>query len=149
MKKIFLFVLMLFAFVACSSTQFIHDAKPITKDEKTVLIQYFPTDFEIDLEKALENNFWKVSVVSNKDTSSPSLKSNFAITCESLYSDYLGTHQGVIKFSDLRTGKRIAVYKFKVATKSGIIENIIKTMDSIPGAATYTNSTTVTKPAVQ
>jgi len=137
MKKIFLFVLMLFAFVACSSTQFIHDAKPITKDEKTVLIQYFPTDFEIDLEKALENNFWKVSVVSNKDTSSPSLKSNFA------------THQGVIKFSDLRTGKRIAVYKFKVATKSGIIENIIKTMESIPGATTYTNSTTVTKPAVQ
>jgi len=126
MKKIFLFVLMLFAFVACSSTQFIHDAKPITKDEKTVLIQYFPTDFEIDLEKALENNFWKVSVVSNKDTSSPSLKSNFAITCESLY-----------------------LYKFKVATKSGIIENIIKTMESIPGAATYTNSTTVTKPAVQ
>ena len=149
MKKFFLFVLMLFAFVACSSTQFIHDAKPITKDEKTVLIQYFPTDFEIDLEKALENNFWKVSVVSNKDTSSPSLKSNFAITCESLYPDYLGTHQGVIKFSDLRTGKRIAVYKFKVATKSGIIENIIKTMDSIPGAAAYTSSTTVTKPAVQ
>jgi len=101
---------MLFAFVACSSTQFIHDAKPITKDEKTVLIQYFPTDFEIDLEKALENNFWKVSVVSNKDTSSPSLKSNFAITCESLYPDYL---------------------------------------ESIPGATTYTNSTTVTKPAVQ
>ena len=117
--------------------------------KKTVLIQYFPTDFEIDLEKALENNFWKVSVVSNKDTSSPSLKSNFAITCESLYPDYLGTHQGVIKFSDLRTGKRIAVYKFKVATKSGIIENIIKTMESIPGATTYTNSTTVTKPAVQ
>jgi len=85
MKKIFLFVLMLFAFAACSNTQFIHDAKPITKDEKTVLIQYFPTDFEIDLEKTLENNFWKVSVVSNKDTSSPSLKSNFAITCESLY----------------------------------------------------------------
>jgi len=116
MKKIFLFVLMLFAFVACSSTQFIHDAKPITKDEKTVLIQYFPTDFEIDLEKTLENNFWKVSVVSNKDTSSPSLKSNFAITCEGIGPDYLGTHQGVIKFSDLRTGKRIAVYKFKVAT---------------------------------
>ncbi len=44
-------------------------------------------------------------------------------------------NQGVIKFSDLRTGKRIAVYKFKVATKSGIIENIIKTMDSIPGAS--------------
>ena len=61
--------------------------------------------------------------------------------------DYLGTHQGVIKFSDLRTGKRIAVYKFKVATKSGIIKNIIKTMDSIPGAAAYTSSTTVTKPA--
>ena len=149
MKKIFLFVLMLFAFVACSSTQFIHDAKPITKDEKTVLIQYFPTDFEIDLEKALENNFWKVSVVANKDSASPSVKSNIAVTCDGLYLAHFGTHQGVIKFSDLRTGKRIAVYKFKVATKSGIIENIIKTMDSIPGAAAYTNSTTVTKPAVK
>ena len=149
MKKIFLFVLMLFAFVACSSTQFIHDAKPITKDEKTVLIQYFPTDFEIDLEKALENNFWKVSVVANKDSASPSVKSNIAVTCDGLYLAHFGTHQGVIKFSDLRTGKRIAVYKFKVATKSGIIENIIKTMESIPGATTYTNSTTVTKPAVQ
>ena len=127
--------------------QFVHDAKPITKEEKTVLIQYFPSEFEIDLEKALENNFWKVSVVSNKDTSSPSLKSNFAITCEGIGPDYLGTYQGVIKFSDLRTGKRLAVYKFKVATKSGIIENIIKTMDSIPGAAAYTSSTTVTKPA--
>ena len=45
------------------------------------------------------------------------------------------------------SAKRIAIYKFKVATKSGIIENIIKTMDSIPGAAAYTSSTTVTKPA--
>ena len=65
MKKIFLSILMLFVFVACSNTQFIHEVKPITKAEKTVLIQYFPTEFEIDLEKALENNFWKVSVVSN------------------------------------------------------------------------------------
>ena len=146
MKKILLSILMLFAFVACSSTQFVHDAKPITKEEKTVLIQYFPSEFEIDLEKALENNFWNVSVVSNKDTSSPSLKSNFVITCEGIGADYLGTYQGIIKFSDLRTGKRIAIYKFKVATKSGIIENIIKTMDSIPGAAAYTTSTTVTKP---
>ena len=149
MKKIFLFVLMLFAFVACSSTQFIHDAKPITKDEKTVLIQYFPSDFEIPLEKALEDNFWKVSVVANKDSASPSVKSNIAVTCDGLYLAHFGTYQGTIKFSDLRTGKRIAVYKFKVATKSGIIENIIKTMESIPGATTYTNSTTVTKPAVQ
>ena len=133
MKKIFLFVLMLFAFVACSSTQFIHDAKPITKDEKTVLIQYFPTDFEIDLEKALENNFWKVSVVSNKDTSSPSLKSNFAITCESLYPDYLGTHQGVIKFSDLRTGKRIAYYEFSSEKFDNIIINILDYMNYISG----------------
>ena len=117
--------------------------------KKLYLSNIFQLTLKFDLEKALENNFWKVSVVSNKDTSSPSLKSNFAITCESLYPDYLGTHQGVIKFSDLRTGKRIAVYKFKVATKSGIIENIIKTMESIPGATTYTNSTTVTKPAVQ
>ena len=145
MKKIFLSILMLFAFVACSSTQFVHDAKPITKDEKTVLIQYFPTEFEIDLEKTLENNFWKVSVVSNKDTSSPSLKSNFAITCEGIGADYLGTYQGIIKFSDLRTGKRIAVYKFKVSTKSAIIENIIKTMDSIPGASSSTTSATVTQ----
>ena len=144
MKKIFLSILMLFAFVACSSTQFVHDAKPITKSEKTVLIQYFPTEFEIALEKALENNFWKVSVVSNKDTSSPSLKSNFAITCEGIGADYLGTYQGIIKFLDLRTGKRIAVYKFKVSTKSGIIENIIKTMDSIPGAS-ITTSATVTQ----
>ena len=140
MKKIFLSILMLFAFVACSSTQFVHDAKPITKAEKTVLIQYFPTEFEIALEKALENNFWKVSVVSNKDTSSPSLKSNFAITCEGIGADYLGTYQGIIKFSDLRTGKRIAVYKFKVSTKSAIIENIIKTMDSIPGASITTSA---------
>lgn len=98
------------------------------------------------IEKTLENNFWKVSVVSNKDTSSPSLKSNFVITCESLYADYLGTYQGIIKFSDLRTGKRIAVYKFKVSTKSAIIENIIKTMDSIPGASSPASSITVTKP---
>ena len=135
MKKIFLSILMLFAFVACSSTQFVHDAKPITKAEKTVLIQYFPTEFEITLDKA---------VVSNKDTSSPSLKSNFAITCEGIGADYLGTYQGIIKFSDLRTGKRIAVYKFKVSTKSAIIENIIKTMDSIPGAS-ITTSATVTQ----
>lgn len=59
----------------------------------------FPTEFEIALEKALENNFWKVSVVSNK---------------------------------------------FKVSTKSGIIESIIKTMDSIPGAS-ITTSATVTQ----
>lgn len=145
MKKIFLSILMLFAFVACSSTQFVHEVKPITKAEKTVLIQYFPTEFEIDLEKALENNFWKVSVVSNKDTSSPSLKSNFSITCESLYPDYLGTYQGVIKYSDLRTGKRIAVYKFKVSTKSAIIENIIKTMDSLPSASSFSTSATTTQ----
>ncbi|WP_338971418.1 hypothetical protein KSU09_01725 [Fusobacterium nucleatum] len=144
MKKIFSSILMLFPLVACSSIQFVHDTKPITKDEKTVLIQYFPTEFEIDLEKTLENNFWKVSVVSNKDTSSPSLKSNFVITCESLYADYLGTYQGIIKFSDLRSRKRIVVYKFKVSTKSTIIENIIKTMDSILGASNSIPSTSAT-----
>ena len=133
MKKIFLSILMLFAFVACSSTQFVHDAKPITKEEKTVLIQYFPSEFEIDLEKALENNFWKVSVVSNKDTSSPSLKSNFAITCEGIGPDYLGTHQGVIKFSDLRTGKRIAYYEFSSEKFDNIIINILDYMNYISG----------------
>ena len=134
MKRIFLSILMLFAFVACSSTQFVHDAKPITKDEKTVLIQYFPTEFEIDLEKTLENNFWKVSVVSNKDTSSPSLKSNFVITCESLYADYLGTYQGIIKFSDLRTGKEIARYSFKIADPDDVQKKIIDVLESLPGA---------------
>ena len=140
---------MLFAFAACSNTQFVHDVQPISKSEKTALIQYFPSDFEIPLEKALEDNFWKVSVVANKDSASPSVKSNIAVTCDGLYLAHFGTYQGTIKFSDLRTGKRIAIYKFNMATRGAIIENIIKTMESIPGATTYTNSTTVTKPAVQ
>ena len=42
MKKIFLSILMLFAFVACSSTQFVHDAKPITKSEKNCAYSIFP-----------------------------------------------------------------------------------------------------------
>ena len=128
MKKILLSILMLFAFVACSSTQFVHDAKPITKEEKTVLIQYFPSEFEIDLEKALENNFWKVSVVSNKDTSSPSLKSNFVITCEGIGADYLGTYQGIIKFSDLRTRKRVAIYEFMYEKAETIVSRSVLLM---------------------
>ena len=150
MKKIFLFVLMLFAFAACSNTQFVHDVQPISKSEKTVLIQYFPSDFEIPLEKALEDNFWKVSVVANKDSASPSVKSNIAVTCDGLYLAHFGTYQGTIKFSDLRTGKRIAIYKFNMATRGAIIENIVKTLAALPGAsntipATSTTSTQAVK----
>ena len=135
MKKIFLSVLMLLAFVACSSTQFVHDVQPISKSEKTVLVQYFPSDFEIPLEKALEDNFWKVSVVANRDSASPAVKSNISVTCEGLYLAHFGTYQGTIKFSDLRTGKRIAIYKFNMATRGAIIENIVRTLESLPGAS--------------
>ena len=98
MKKIFLFVLMLFAFAACSNTQFVHDVQPISKSEKTVLIQYFPSDFEIPLEKALEDNFWKVSVVANKDSASPSVKSNIAVTCDGLYLAHLELIKELLNF---------------------------------------------------
>lgn len=130
MKKILLSILLLFTFIGCSNVQF-HDMKPISKEERTVLVEYFPTNFEEAFEKNLELNFWKVYLVSNQNAASD-FKSNFSITLSELYPTTIGTFGGVIKISDLRTGKRIAIYKFSYKTMTGIVEEVTKIMDSIP-----------------
>ena len=51
------------------------------------------------------------------------------------YSEYgtRGYHR-VIKFTDLRTGKEFARYKFRIADPDNVQKEIVKILESIPGA---------------
>ena len=51
------------------------------------------------------------------------------------YSEYgtRGYHR-VIKFTDLRTGKEFARYKFRMADPDNVQKEIVKILESIPGA---------------
>ena len=139
MKKILLSILLLFTLVACGNLETYHTPSALKKGQKTVRLINFPVDFEGRVTKDLEKKGWDVYAVKGGNQS-------IEVRLYNLKLDILGYGTGYLKFVDLRTGKRMAVYKFKVSTKSAIIENIIKTMDSIPGASSPASSITVTKP---
>lgn len=126
MKKLFLLVCIVFSFIACENIETLETPPALTKNQKTVRLQYFPVDFEARLESALEKKGWTVSVSIGKES--------IEVGCYNLTVNVLGYGTGLIKFTDLRTGKRIAVYEFTMADPDVVLNKIVEILQSIPGA---------------
>ena len=131
MKKIFLSIFLLFSILTYSAGHIeeLSQPKPIKSNkEKVVSIIGFPSDFENTLEGMLENELgWKISQRNN----------SFSIECMRIYyneSESYEGYEGVIRFTDLRTGKRIGYYEFEAEKFDNVIANILDYMDYISEA---------------
>ena len=128
MKKILLSILLLFTLVACGNLETYHTPSALKKGQKTVFITGFPTDFETAISYILENDYdWNVAIINNNGTDS------FSIECRSLYYRDFKGYEGIVQFTDLRTGKRIGYYEFSSEKFDNIIINILDYMNYISG----------------
>ena len=131
MKKIFLSIFLLFSILTYSTGHIeeLSQPKPIKSNkEKVVSITGFPSDFENTLEGILENELgWKTSNTNN----SFSIE-GFDIRFNE--SEKYKGYEGIIRFTDLRTGKEFARYKFRIAEPDNVQKEIVKILESLPGA---------------
>ena len=131
MKKIFLSIFLLFSILTYSAGHIEELSQPRairSNKEKVVSITGFPSDFENTLEGLLENKLgWKTSNTNN----------SFSIEGFDIRSNesekYKG-YEGIIRFTDLRTGKRIGYYEFEAEKFDDIISNVLEYMDYISEA---------------
>ena len=131
MKKIFLSIFLLFSILTYSAgyIEEISQPRPIRSNkEKVVSIAGFPSDFENTLEGMLENELgWKTSNTNN----SFSIE-GFDIRFNE--SEKYKGYEGIIRFTDLRTGKRIGYYEFEAEKFDDVIANVLDYMDYISEA---------------
>ena len=127
MKKILLSILLLFTLVACGNLETYHTPSALKKGQKTVRLINFPVDFEGRVTKDLEKKGWDVYAVESGNQS-------IEVRLYNLKLDILGYGTGYLKFVDLRTGKEIARYSFKIADPDDVQKKIIDVLESLPGA---------------
>lgn len=127
MKKILLSILLLFTLVACGNLETYHTPSALKKGQKTVRLINFPVDFEGRVTKDLEKKGWDVYTVKGGNQS-------IEVRLYNLKLDILGYGTGYLKFVDLRTGKEIARYSFKIAGPDDVQKKIIDVLESLPGA---------------
>ena len=127
MKKILLSILLLFTLVACGNLETYHTPSALKKGQKTVRLINFPVDFEGRVTKDLEKKGWDVYAVKSGNQS-------IEVRLYNLKLDILGYGTGYLKFVDLRTGKEIARYSFKIADPADVQKKIIDVLESLPGA---------------
>ena len=127
MKKILLSILLLFTLVACGNLETYHTPSALKKGQKTVRLINFPVDFEGRVTKDLEKKGWDVYAVKSGNQS-------IEVRLYNLKLDILGYGTGYLKFVDLRTGKEIARYSFKIADPDDVQKKIVDVLESLPGA---------------
>ena len=127
MKKILLSILLLFTLVACRNLETYHTPSALKKGQKTVRLINFPVDFEGRVTKDLEKKGWDVYAVKGGNQS-------IEVRLYNLKLDILGYGTGYLKFVDLRTGKEIARYSFKIADPDDVQKKIIDVLESLPDA---------------
>ena len=131
MKKIFLSIFLLFSILTYSTGHIEELSQPRairSNKEKVVSITGFPSDFENTLEGILENELgWKTS---NRNNSFSIEGFNIHFNESESYKGY----EGIIRFTDLRTGKRIGYYEFEAEKFDDIISNVLEYMDYISEA---------------
>ena len=127
MKKILLSILLLFTLVACGNLETYHTPSALKKGQKTVRLINFPVDFEGRVTKDLEKKGWDVYAVKGGNQS-------IEVRLYNLKLDILGYGTGYLKFVDLRTGKEIARYSFKIADPDDVQKKIVDVLESLPGA---------------
>ena len=130
MKKYIFLAFLLFSCIIYSKSYIeeISTPKPIKNSDKTVFITGFPVDFETTIEGLLEEELgWKVAIAKSNGEDA------FAIEAFDIrYKDFRG-YSGVVRFTDLRTGKRIGYYEFSSEKFDNIIINILDYMNYISG----------------
>ena len=127
MKKILLSILLLFTLVACGNLETYHTPSALKKGQKTVRLINFPVDFEGRVTKDLEKKGWDVYAVKSGNQS-------IEVRLYNLKLDILGYGTGYLKFVDLRTGKEIARYSFRIADPDDVQKKIVDILESLPGA---------------
>ena len=127
MKKILLSILLLFTLVACGNLETYHTPSALKKGQKTVRLINFPVDFEGRVTKDLEKKGWDVYAVKGGNQS-------IEVRLYNLKLDILGYGTGYLKFVDLRTGKEIARYSFRIADPDDVQKKIVDILESLPGA---------------
>ena len=127
MKKILLSILLLFTLVACGNLETYHTPSALKKGQKTVRLINFPVDFEGRVTKDLEKKGWDVYAVKGGNQS-------IEVGLYNLKLDILGYGTGYLKFVDLRTGKEIARYSFRMADPDDVQKKIVDVLESLPGA---------------
>ena len=127
MKKILLSILLLFTLVACGNLETYHTPSALKKGQKTVRLINFPVDFEGRVTKDLEKKGWDVYALKSG-------KKSIEVRLYNLILYILGYGTGYLKFVDLRTGKEIARYSFKIADPDDVQKKIIDVLESLPGA---------------
>ena len=127
MKKILLSILLLFTLIACGNLETYHTPSALKKGQKTVRLINFPVDFEGRVTKDLEKKGWDVYAVKSSNQS-------IEVGLYNLKLDMLGYGTGYLKFVDLRTGKEIARYNFRMADPDNVQKKIVDILESLPGA---------------
>ena len=127
MKKILLSILLLFTLFACGNLETYQTPSALKKGQKTVRLTNFPVDFEGRVTKDLEKKGWDVYAVKGGNQS-------IEVGLYNLKLDMLGYGTGYLKFIDLRTGKEIARYSFKIANPDDVQKKIVDVLESLPGA---------------
>ena len=127
MKKILLAILFLFTLVACGNLETYHTPSAINKGQKTIRLVDFPVDFEGRVTKDLEKKGWNVYVGKTGNQT-------IEVGLYNLKLDILGYGTGYLKFVDLRTGKEIARYSFRMADPDDVQKKIVDVLEALPGA---------------
>ena len=147
-KKMFLAIVMLFAFASCMSSpiNLTGSAAPISPSQKKVLVAYYPEHsgkWRSDLETSFGLRKWKINEIGFWEVEKTNLRKRnetFLIvidkTIQEDYESFLGGtfFTGNISVYDLRTGKEFARYKFRIAEPDNVQKEIVKILESLPGA---------------
>ncbi|PGH19480.1 hypothetical protein RN96_14440 [Fusobacterium polymorphum] len=142
-KKIFLIVLALFTFTACTSTvNFKTNVAPVKASQQTVIVANYPdnwadardilnTNLRYDGWKVTNMNFWKVEEINFKQR-----KETFLITIDKLRKSGEGFFGGTlfdgnIRVYDLRTGTLIIDYHLYSDELYEATNGIVKALSSL------------------
>ena len=142
-KKIFLIVLALFTFVACTSTLgFETNVAPVKASQQTVIVANYPENWADAREilntnlryggwKVTNMNFWKVEEINFKQR-----KETFLITIDKLRQSGEGFFGGTlfdgnIRVYDLRTGKLIINYNLYKDELYDATNGIVNALNSL------------------
>ena len=142
-KKIFLIVLALFTFTACTSTvNFKTNVAPVKASQQTVIVANYPdnwadardilnTNLRYDGWKVTNMNFWKVEEINFKQR-----KETFLITIDKLRQSGEGFFGGTlfdgnIRVYDLRTGALIIDHRLYSDELYEATNGIVKALSSL------------------